>query len=97
MINKGVNAPIVFKGLQAQYIWWLGAGLVGLLLLFALLYLSGLSSIVCVAVTFISGFILVFKIYRLSAKYGQHGLTKLRAWRMLPRFIRNHSRFVFIK
>ena len=24
VINKGINAPITFKGLKAQYIWWLG-------------------------------------------------------------------------
>lgn len=27
-INKGINKPIEFKGLKAQYIWYLGGGLV---------------------------------------------------------------------
>ena len=31
-INKGVNRPAEFKGLKAQYIWYLGGGLVGLAL-----------------------------------------------------------------
>ena len=26
-INKGINKPIEFKGLKAQYIWYLGGGL----------------------------------------------------------------------
>ena len=35
-INKGINKPIEFKGLKAQYIWYLGGGLVALLILFAI-------------------------------------------------------------
>ncbi|MDB5129720.1 DUF4133 domain-containing protein, partial [Mucilaginibacter sp.] len=34
-INKGINRPIEFKGLKAQYIGYLGSGLVALLILFA--------------------------------------------------------------
>ncbi|MBD0288989.1 MAG: DUF4133 domain-containing protein, partial [Flavisolibacter sp.] len=34
-INKGINKPIEFKGFKAQYIWYLGGGLVALLILFA--------------------------------------------------------------
>jgi hypothetical protein len=40
-INKGINQPIEFKGLKAQYIWWLCGGLVCLLILFAVTYVSG--------------------------------------------------------
>ena len=40
-INKGINKPIEFRGLKAQYIWYLAGGLVGLLVLFAILYISG--------------------------------------------------------
>jgi len=36
-INKGINKPIEFKGLKAQYIWYLGGGLVALLVLFAII------------------------------------------------------------
>ena len=25
-VNKGINKPIEFRGLKAQYIWWLGGG-----------------------------------------------------------------------
>ena len=41
-INKGINKPIEFKGLKAQYIGYLAGGLVGLLILFAVMYISGL-------------------------------------------------------
>ncbi|MGQ4827791.1 DUF4133 domain-containing protein, partial [Enterococcus faecalis] len=48
MINKGVNRPLVFKGLKAQYIWWLGGGVLGCLFIFALLYIVGVSLFICV-------------------------------------------------
>ncbi len=38
-INKSINKPVEFKGLKAQYIWYLGGGLLFLLILFAVLYI----------------------------------------------------------
>ena len=40
-INKGINKPIEFKGLKAQYIWFLAGGILLLMFLFAVLYISG--------------------------------------------------------
>ena len=40
-INKGINNPIVFKGLKGQYIGYLAIGLLVLLVLFAILYVIG--------------------------------------------------------
>ena len=37
-INKGINKPIEFKGLKAQYIGYLAVGLVILLIGFAIMY-----------------------------------------------------------
>ncbi len=34
-INKGINQSIEFKGLKAQYIWYLGGGVIALLIIFA--------------------------------------------------------------
>jgi len=48
-INKGINKPIEFKGLKAQYIAYLGAGLIVLLILFAILYIVGVNMFVCLA------------------------------------------------
>ena len=42
-INKGINKPIEFKGLKAQYIWYLGGGLVALLIVFAIIYICGIT------------------------------------------------------
>jgi hypothetical protein len=39
-INKGINKPIEFKGLKAQYIGYLAAGLVLPLVMFAVMYIG---------------------------------------------------------
>ncbi len=48
-INKGINKPVEFKGLKAQYIWYLGGGLVALLILFAIIYIVGINIFICLA------------------------------------------------
>lgn len=75
-INKGINKPIEFKGLKAQYIWWLGGGLVALLILFAMLYICGINIFFCLFLILCLGAALFMYIYKLSDKYGEHGLMK---------------------
>ncbi|TKC04335.1 DUF4133 domain-containing protein [Pedobacter frigoris] len=95
-INKGVSKPIVFKGLKAQYIAYLAVGLVFLLVLFAALYISGLSLFVVLPLILSLGSGLFFTVFRLSHRFGEHGLGKYFAKRGIPRFIRFSSRRVFI-
>lgn len=94
-INKGVNKSVEFKGLKAQYIWYLGGGLVGLLLLFAVLYLIGINTFVCLTVIAGAGGYLFYKVYQMSNKYGRYGMMKKAASRMLPRVIRTGTRQLF--
>lgn len=96
-INKGINKPIEFKGLKAQYIWYLGAGVLALLILFALLYILGINPFICLGIVGVSGTLLVIQIYRLSQQYGEHGLSKKLAYRKVPHAIRLKSRTVFRK
>ena len=49
-INKGINKPIKFKGLKAQHIWYLGGGLVALLILFAIIYIIGVNVFICLGI-----------------------------------------------
>lgn len=95
-INKGINQPLVFKGLKAQYIWYLGAGLVILLILFAVLYLIGLHTMVILAFIGSAGFFLFTRIYKLSKTYGQYGMMKKAGRRLLPRVIKCRSRRLFL-
>jgi hypothetical protein len=94
-INKGVNKSIEFKGLKAQYIWYLGGGLIGLLVLFAILYIAGVNSFICIGIIIVSAVFLFVKVYRLSNKYGEHGLMKELARRQIPKTIISRSRKVF--
>jgi 4-hydroxybenzoate polyprenyltransferase len=94
-INKGINKPIEFKGLKAQYIWYLGGGLLALLILFAILYICGVNTFVCLGIIVIAGTVLFVQIYKMSHKYGQHGMMKTLAKRSIPSVIKTYSRKVF--
>jgi hypothetical protein len=91
-INKGVNRPIEFRGLKAQYIWYLGGGLLVLLILFAILYICGVNTFICLGIILISGTGLFMYVYRLSHKYGEHGMMKAEAKRSIPKKIKTYSR-----
>jgi len=94
-INKGINRPIEFKGLKAQYIGYLGGGLVGLLVLFAVLYLIGLAIYLCIAIILGLGSLLFYKVFGLSHRYGEHGLMKRNARKYLPTYLKFKTRSIF--
>jgi len=96
-INKGINKSIEFKGLKAQYIWYLGGCFLALLIVFAILYIIGINAFICVGVILIAGTVSVIKIYGMSNKYGEHGMMKKRARRMVPHTIKSYSRKIFKK
>lgn len=94
-INKGINRPIEFKGLKAQYIGYLAGGLVALLVLFAVLYLTGVPVVLCAVIIGGAGGGLFYHVFRLSHRYGEHGLMKKNAGRYLPAGLRFKSRKIF--
>lgn len=96
-INKGINQSIEFKGLKAQYIWYLGGGVVSLMIVFAILYIIGLPSLLCVGLVGIAGAFLVFKLYKMSNQYGEFGMMKALAKKQIPKCIKVYSRGVFYK
>ncbi len=96
-INKGINQSIEFKGLKAQYIWYLGGGVVALLIVFAIMYIAGLPGFLCLAVVLGTGVFLVLKIYQMSHKYGEHGLMKILARKQVPNVVKLKNRKIFIK
>jgi hypothetical protein len=71
-INKGINKSIEFRGLKAQYIWYPGGGLIGLLILFAAMYFIGFNTFVCLGIILIAGTALFMYIYKLSNTYGEY-------------------------
>jgi hypothetical protein len=94
-INKGINKPIEFKGLKAQYIGYLGGGLVILLVLFVIMYLTGLAVYLCMLIIAGLGSLLFYKVFGLSHQYGAHGLMKRNARRYLPTYLKFKSRKLF--
>jgi hypothetical protein len=93
--NRGVNRPMEFRGLQAQYIFWLVGVVLGDLLLFAVLHLCGLNSWICLPVVLGLGGAGIAGVYRLSKKYGRYGLMKRRAAKCLPTALRSRSKAIF--
>jgi hypothetical protein len=96
-INKGINRPLEFKGLKSQYIWYLGVGLISLMILFAVMYISGVNSYFCVGFILCAGAYLFAYIYRLSNKYGEHGMKKKIASKCIPGTVKAYSRKIFTK
>lgn len=93
--NKGINKPIEFKGLKAQYIWYLGGGLLALLILFAILYIAGVHTFICLFIIVGAATWLFMHVYKLSRKYGEHGMMKSLAKRSIPAEVKTYSRKTF--
>lgn len=94
-INKGINKSIEFKGLKAQYIWYLAIGILVLLIAFATMYIIGLPPFLCMGIILIGGACLVIKVYGMSNRYGEHGMMKTFAKRYIPKRIKIKSRKCF--
>ena len=94
-INKGVTKPITFKGLKAQYIAYLAVGLVLLLIAFAILYISRVSLYIILPLIIGLTTALFMVTFRLSHRFGEHGLTKFLAKRNLPSHLKFRSRRLF--
>jgi hypothetical protein len=95
-INKGINQSIQFKGLKAQYIWYLGGGIIALMILFAMLYIAGVPSFICIGIIGVSATLWVLKIYKMSQTYGEYGMMKALAKRQIPKAVKSRSRKVFM-
>jgi len=95
-INKGVSKPIMFKGLKAQYIAYLAIGLVLLLISFSVLYICGISLWLILPFVFGTGTLLFIIVFRLSKRFGEHGLAKYFAKKRLPNYLVFRSRNPFI-
>jgi len=88
-INKGVNKPAEFKGLQSQYLFIFAGGLLGSFVLFIVLYMAGLNQWVCIFFGGKLALLVIWLTVSLNKKYGQFGLMKLQASKNFPRRILN--------
>jgi hypothetical protein len=96
-INKGVNRPVEFRGLKAQYIYYLAIGLALLLIAFSIMYIMGIPVFFCLPIVLLAGPGLFMGTYHYSHKYGEHGLMKTIAHKQLPASIISRSGVIFKK
>ncbi len=96
-VTRGINKPLEFKGLKAQYIWHLAGSAVGVLVVYGVIHLMGINDYLGLPLAFGLWGLLIYRVYRMSRKYGQHGLMKRRARRLAPGALLSKSRKTFIK
>jgi hypothetical protein len=47
-LNKGIGKPAEFQGLKSQYLFIFAGGLLGLFVVFVVMYMAGLNQWVCI-------------------------------------------------
>lgn len=91
-INKGIGKPAEFKGLKSQYLFIFVGGLLGIFIVFVVMYMIGISQMVCIGFGVIAAGGIVWSTFYLNDKYGEHGLMKLQATANHPKYIINRLR-----
>jgi Domain of unknown function (DUF4133) len=94
-INKGINKSIEFRGLRAQYIWYFAGMVIILMILFAILYITGANTWFCMALTGGAATSGSIKIFAFSRQYGEYGLMKAMAKRRVPKVVKSYTRRYF--
>ena len=92
-VNKGIGKPAEFKGLKSQYLFIFCGGLLGLFIVFVVMYMAGVRQWICIGFGVVSALVLVYGTFYLNGKYGEHGLMKLQARRNRPRYVINRRNF----
>jgi hypothetical protein len=95
IVHKGINKPLEFKGLKAQYIWHLAGSAVTVLVVCGVMHWTGISDYLSLPFALGLGGLLTVRVYGLSRKYGQHGLMKKEARKAAPGALLSRSRKMF--
>lgn len=93
-INKGIGKPAEFKGLKSQYLFIFAGGLLGVFIVFVIMYMIGISQVICIGFGVVTAGTLVWGTFYLNDKYGEFGLMKIQAIRNHPDFIINRRRII---
>lgn len=95
-INKGVGRTVEFKGLKAQYLFLFAGGLLATFIVVVVLYLLGLSQLVCLGIGVVGATLVVWQTFAMNRKYGEHGLMKLGAVRTHPWYLSNRRSVLYL-
>ena len=88
-INKGIGKPAEFQGLKSQYLFIFAGGLLGVFVVFVIMYMVGIDQWVCIGFGVVAALVLVYGTFYLNRKYGEHGLMKIQAKSNHPRYVIN--------
>ncbi len=91
-INKGIGRNPEFKGLKSQYLFLFAGGLLGIFILFVVMYMAGVNQWFCIGIGLFMATALVGGVFHLNARYGEWGLMKLRVQRQIPYYLLNRRR-----
>jgi hypothetical protein len=92
-INKGIGKPAEFQGLKAQYLFIFAGGLLGLFVVFVVMYMIGVNQWFCIVFGIVAALTLVYGTFHLNRKYGEHGLMKAQARSNHPWYVINRRNF----
>jgi len=92
-VNRGIGKPAEFQGLKAQYLFIFAGGLLGVFIVFVVMYMAGVHQWVCIVFGVSTALILVYGTFHLNRKYGEHGLMKAQARGNHPRYVINRRSF----
>jgi len=88
-VNRGIGCPAEFQGLKSQYLFIFAGGLLGLFIVFVVMFMAGVNQWICIFFGVSAASMLVYGTFFLNKKYGEHGLMKTQARRNHPRYVIN--------
>ena len=92
-VNRGIGRPAEFQGLKSQYLFIFAGGLLGLFVVFVVMFMAGVNQWICIFFGVSAASALVYSTFHLNRKYGEHGLMKAQARRNHPRYVMNRRDF----
>ena len=92
-VNRRIGHTAEFQGLKSQYLFIFAGGLLGLFVVVVIMFMAGVNQLVCVISGIIAATLLVYGMFHLNKKYGEHGLIKSQARRNHPRYVINRRNF----
>jgi hypothetical protein len=95
-LNRGINKSWEFQGLVGSNVYYLVAGIGVVFVSFVTMYMLGVPLAIAVLVTVAGGGAMWAGVFRINAKYGEHGLMKASARRSSPKLITNRKSRLFL-
>jgi len=84
-VNRGIGRPAEFQGLKSRYLFIFAGGLLGLFVVFVVMFMAGVNQWICILFAVKAASASVYGTFYLNRKYGEHGLMKTQAKRNHPR------------